>query len=133
VRYLLDTNICIYIANHRPSAVLERFQALRPGDVGMSAITYAELVYGAEKSRRVADNLDRLERLRTGIAVLDLTDSSARASGKLRAQLEQKGRTIGAYDLLIAGHALSLGVILVTNNTKEFSRVRGLKLENWVA
>ncbi len=113
--------------------MLRRFQALRPGDVGMCAITYAKLFYGAEKSQRVAGNLEKLERLRTAIPVLDLTDSSARTCGKLRTQLEKKGRTIGAYDLLIAAHALSLGVTLVTNNTKEFSSVRGLKIETWVA
>jgi len=131
VRYLLDTNICIYIAKRKPSGVLARLQQLRLGDIGMSVVTYLELVCGAWRSEQVETNLARLEQLRHLIPVQSLGADVGRYYGRLRAELERKGVPIGAYDLMIAAHALSLGLTLVTNNVREFARVDGLRLDNW--
>ncbi len=131
MRYLLDTNICIYIAKRRPAKVLARFRQLRPGDVGISVITYLELVYGACKSQRVDENLERITQLERLIPAQPLDNSAARHYGRVRAELETQGTPVGAYDLLIAAQALSLGMVLVTNNEREFRRVRGLRVENW--
>ena len=131
MRYLLDTNICIYIAKQQPAAVQARFRRLQPGDLGMSIVTYLELVYGAWKSQRAEANLAVIEQLRLSVPVLPLDVAVATDYGRLRAELERKGSPIGGHDLLIAAHALSLGLILVTNNVREFSRVARLRLENW--
>jgi tRNA(fMet)-specific endonuclease VapC len=131
VRYLLDTNICIYIAKRKPDRVLARLRQLRPGDIGMSVVTYLELVYGAWKSDQLETNLDRLEQLRNLIPVQSLAADVGRYYGRVRAELEKKGVPIGAYDLMIAAHALSLGLTVVTNNVREFARVDGLRLDNW--
>jgi len=131
MRYLFDTNICIYIAKQKPSGVLARLERLRPGDVGMSVVTYLELLYGAWKSRRREENLARIQELETLIPVLALDASAGRHYAQLRSDLETKGRPIGAYDLLIAAHALSLGLILVTHNVREFRRVERLQVEDW--
>jgi tRNA(fMet)-specific endonuclease VapC len=131
MRYLFDTNICIYIAKRRPPRVLARMEQLRPGDVGMSAITYLELVYGAWKSQHLEANLARIEQLLSLIPALPLDAGAAQHYGRLRAGLENEGRPIGAYDLVIAAHALALGLTLVTNNPREFSRAEGLRIENW--
>ena len=131
MRYLLDTNICIYIAKRRPAKVVSRLEQLQPGDVGMSVVTFLELTYGACKSQRVVENLARLEQLERVVPAQPLDAQVARDYGRIRADLEQKGALIGAYDLLIAAHALSLGLTLVTNNVREFRRVPGLKVENW--
>lgn len=133
MRYLLDTNICIYIAKRKPAAVLHRLENLRPGDVGMSIVTYLELAYGAWKSQRAEANLARIEQLRLVIPVQPLGIEAAKHFGQARAELERRGAPIGAYDLLIAAHALSLGLTLVTNNAREFGRVPGLRIENWAA
>jgi tRNA(fMet)-specific endonuclease VapC len=131
MRYLLDTNICIYIAKRKPPRVLARLQRLRPGDVGMSIITYLELVYGAWKSQHREANLLRIQGLERLIPVLPLDVSTGRHYGQVRAELERKGSPIGAYDLLIAAHALALGLTLVTNNAREFRRIPRLIVENW--
>jgi tRNA(fMet)-specific endonuclease VapC len=131
MRYLLDTNICIYIAKQKPPGVLARLQRLRPGDVGMSIITYLELVYGAWKSQHREANLLRIQGLERLIPVLPLDVSTGRHYGQVRAELERKGSPIGAYDLLIAAHALALGLTLVTNNVREFRRIPRLIVENW--
>jgi tRNA(fMet)-specific endonuclease VapC len=131
MRYLLDTNICIYIAKQKPQGVLARLHQLRPGDVGMSIITYLELVYGAWKSRRREANLLRIQELERVIPVLPLDASTGQHYGRIRAELERKGSPIGAYDMLIAAHALALGLTLVTNNAREFRRVPQLVVENW--
>jgi len=133
MRYLLDTNICIYIAKRKPPHAHARLQQMRPGDVGMSVVTYFELIYGEWKSEATEANLAKIEQLRGLIPVQPLGAEAARAYGQLRSQLEKKGVPIGAYDLLIAAHALSLGLILVTNNIREFSRVASLRMENWAA
>lgn len=131
MRYLLDTNICIYIAKRKPARILARLERTRPGELGMSVVTYLELVYGACKSQQVDANVARIEELRRIIPVQSLDPGAARHYGRVRTELEKKGSPIGAYDLLIAAHALSLGLILVTNNVREFSRVEGLRVENW--
>jgi tRNA(fMet)-specific endonuclease VapC len=131
MRYLLDTNICIYIARQKPPGVLERLQRLRPGDVGMSVTTYLELVYGAWKSQHREANLVRIKELEPLIPVLPMDASTGWHYGQVRAELERTGSPIGAYDLLIAAHALSLGLTLVTNNVREFRRIAQLRVENW--
>lgn len=132
LRYLLDTNICIYIAKHRPQKVLERFQRLQPGDAAMSVITHGELQYGACKSRYRNETQKILEELASLIPVLALNEDASGCYGKIRAELEKSGQVIGNNDLWIASHALALGVALVTNNENEFRRVRGLVIRNWV-
>jgi tRNA(fMet)-specific endonuclease VapC len=132
MRYLLDTNICIYIANRKPQGVLEHFQSLKAGDIGISIITHLELVYGAWKSQHREANLQRIQDLERLIPVLPLDTKVSRHYGQLRAELQRKGSPIGAYDFLIAAHALSLGLTLVTNNAREFRRVPQLMVENWV-
>ena len=131
MRYLLDTNICIYIAKRKPPEVLERLRHMRPGDVGMSIITNLELVYGAWKSQQREANLQRLQELERLIPVLPLDARVSQHYGQMRTELERKGLPIGAYDLLIAAHALALGLTLVTNNVREFRRVPQLRVENW--
>jgi len=132
MRYLLDTNICIYIAKQKPPGVVAHLLPLKPGDVGMSIITHLELVYGAWKSQHREANLARVQELERLIPVLPLDASAGRHFGQIRAELESKGSPIGAYDLLIAAHALTLGLTLVTNNPREFRRVPQLIVENWV-
>jgi tRNA(fMet)-specific endonuclease VapC len=133
LRYLLDTNICIYVARQRPPAVERRLTRLSPGTVGMSLITFGELRFGAEKSTQRASALATLDRLTELIPVLAPEATVGERYGALRARLERAGTPIGNNDLWIAAHALALGVTLVTNNTREFGRVPRLKLENWVA
>lgn len=131
-RYLLDTNICIYIKNHRPAEVLMRFSRLPPGKVAMSAITYGELCFGAEKSSKPKATRQILEHLTALIPVLPLDAGVSEHYGKIRQQLQALGKPIGNNDLWIAAHALAGKLILVTNNVTEFERVEGLKVENWV-
>jgi tRNA(fMet)-specific endonuclease VapC len=130
-RYLLDTNICIYIRQERPDAVLRRFRKLRPGEAALSVITYGELIYGAAKSAFRAAALQRLQELVQLLPALPLPETAAEAYGTIRAELESKGQMIGNNDLWIAAHALGARLVLVTNNEREFRRVRGLKVQNW--
>jgi tRNA(fMet)-specific endonuclease VapC len=130
-RYLLDTNICIYIRQRRPEEVLRHFHKLRPGEAALSVITYGELLYGAAKSSQRADALERLRELVHLLPALALPESAAETYGAIRADLEQKGEMIGNNDLWIAAHALASGFTLVTNNEKEFRRVPGLRIQNW--
>jgi len=132
-RYLLDTNICIYIRQKRPEEVLRRFRKLRPGEAALSVITYGELLYGAAKSAHKAAALQRLNELGHFLPALSLPETAAEAYGSIRADLELKGEMIGNNDLWIASHALAAELILVTNNEREFRRVRHLKVENWAA
>ena len=129
---MLDTNICIYAIKHKPQTVFLRLQEIDPQDVCISSVTYAELVYGVEKSNAVQNNRIALTMLLANIDILNFDVRAADEYGKIRADLERKGTPIGPLDMMIAGHAKSAGCILVTNNTREFSRVAGLKLENWV-
>ena len=132
-RYLLDTNICIYIRQERPQEVLRRFRKLRPGEAALSVITYGELLYGAAKSERRVAALERLRELVHLLPALPLPETAAEAYGAIRAELESKGQMIGNNDLWIAAHAVASSLILVTNNESEFRRVRGLKVQNWAA
>lgn len=131
-RFLLDTNICIYIRRQRPPAVLRRFQRLKPGDAVLSVITYGELLYGACKRERPGPVLAQLEELATHLPVLPLPADAAEAYGEIRADLERRGEVIGGNDLWIAAHARAAGLTLVTNNLREFVRVPGLDVQNWV-
>lgn len=131
VRYLLDTNICIYVINHRPAAVLARFLAHEIDGLGISAITASELYWGVCKSGSVR-NQTALDRFLSPLAVLDYDQAAARKYGELRAYLDKQGTPIGPLDQQIAAHALALGLTLVTNNLREFERVPGLVVENWV-
>ena len=131
-KYLLDTNICIYITKHRPPEVLAKFESLQVGDVAMSLITYGELHFGAEKSRQSRQAHAKLNRLAELINILPLSTSVANNYGSIRSTLEKAGTPIGANDLWIAAHALAENLILVSNNLREFQRVPGLTVENWV-
>lgn len=131
-RYLLDTNICIYVINRKPAGVLRHFEHLSIGDIGISSITGAELAYGVEKSG-AARNRQALEKFLAPLEVVAFDDAAMRQYGQLRARLEKQGTPIGPLDMLIAAHAMALGSVLVTNNTREFTRIPGLALENWTA
>jgi len=130
-RYLLDTNICIYIRQKRPEEVLRRFRKLRPGEAVLSVITYGELLYGAAKSEQRVRAIEQLHELVRVLPALSLPEAAAEAYGTIRAELELNGEMIGNNDLWIAAHALAAGLILVTNNEKEFRHVRRLKVQNW--
>lgn len=131
IRYLLDTNIVIYVIKRRPVEVLDTFNQ-HSGRMAISSITLAELFHGAEKSSRVAENLRAIEDFTSRLEVLAYTPKVAQHYGSIRAALEKKGELIGINDLHIAAHARSEGLILVTNNTKEFERVPALEIENWI-
>jgi tRNA(fMet)-specific endonuclease VapC len=131
--FMLDTDICIYTIKRKPLSVLKRLEMLQTGMVFMSSITFAELMNGAKKSKFVDDNIRRLNALSEIIDVLPFDKDAAVAYGDIRSDLEKRGIIIGSNDLLIASHALSRNLILVTNNVKEFSRVKGLNIENWVS
>jgi tRNA(fMet)-specific endonuclease VapC len=130
-RYLLDTNICIYIRQERPEEVLRRFRRLRSGEAALSVITYGELLYGAAKSAQRAAAHERLRDLMRLLPALPLPENAAQAYGTIRAELEAKGEVIGNNDLWIAAHAVASELTLVTSNEGEFRRVRGLKVQNW--
>jgi len=131
VKVLLDTNICIYLIKQRPPSVLHRFASYRVGDIGISAITLAELEFGVSKSNQTKRNREALEQFLSPLEVVPFDREATAAYGRIRANLEKKGRPIGPMDLLIAAHALSLGARLATNNVREFKRVSGLRVENW--
>jgi len=131
MEYLLDTNICIYIIKKKPAEVFEKFKNLTIGDVGISSITLAELQYGIEKSSNSDKNREALEKFLTPIEIIDYDYDATVEYGKIRVELEKKGIPIGSLDMLIASHAKSLDVILVTNNVREFQRISGLRIENW--
>jgi tRNA(fMet)-specific endonuclease VapC len=131
-RFLLDTNICIYIRQRRPQTVLARFERLRAGEAALSVITYGELLYGAAQSVQREHGLKRLMELTSLVPVLPLPEDAATEYGSIRALLEKRGEMIGGNDLWIAAHAKASGLIVVTNNDDEFDRVPGLKVQNWV-
>lgn len=131
--YMLDTDICIYVIKRKPVSVLEHLELLQPGQLALSVITFAELMNGAKKSQHVEQNVARLNALNEFLEILPFDKQAAIAYGDIRSSLEKQGRVIGSNDLLIAAHALSLDCILVTNNQREFNRVDGLEIENWVA
>ncbi len=131
LRYLLDTNIVIYVLKRRPIEVLSVFNA-NASRMAISSITLAELMHGAEKSSRVTENLAAIEDFCSRLEVLPYGSKAAQHYGAIRAHLEKLGRPIGVNDLHIAAHARSEGLVLVTNNTAEFDRVPALEVENWV-
>jgi len=129
---MLDTNICIYIIKNKPGSVKEKFQNFHIGELCISSITVSELMYGVYKSDYVEKNLKAIESFLLPFEIVEYDYTAAVAYGKIRATLEKQGRVIGNMDMQIAGHALALDMILVTNNTREFQRVDGLALDNWV-
>ena len=132
IELLLDTNICIYIIKKKPLSVINKLQSLDVADIGISSITLSELEYGVSKSTQPEKNKLALTKFLAPIQIASYDDMAAEKYGDIRAALEKSGKTIGPLDILIAAHALSLGCILVTNNTKEFERIKSLKIENWV-
>lgn len=131
LRYLLDTNIVIYVIKRRPIEVLSKFNE-NASHMAISAVTLAELIYGAEKSTQSAANLSVVEDFCSRLEVLPYGAKAAQHYGSIRSALEVKGKPIGVNDLHIAAHARSEGLTLVTNNIKEFDRVSGLLIENWI-
>ncbi|MCC4241512.1 type II toxin-antitoxin system tRNA(fMet)-specific endonuclease VapC [Thalassospira povalilytica] len=131
LRFMLDTNICIYVIKNRPASCREKFRT-HSGAMAISSVTLAELIYGAMKSAKPESNLRTIEEFAARLSVLDFDTDAAGHYGDIRSTLEREGNVIGPYDMMIAGHARSHGLILVTNNIREFERVDGLRLENWV-
>ena len=129
---MLDTNICIYIIKNRPKSVKQKFQEFSIGELCISSITVSELMYGAFKSQFVEKNLKAIESFLMPFEIVDYDYMASIEYGRIRSNLERKGTVIGNMDMQIAGHALSLDLVLVTNNIKEFERVLGLELDNWV-
>lgn len=130
---MLDTDTCAFILRRASPALLERIQAVPLEQQVISVVTLAELQYGVQVSTRKKANQAALDLLLRHLTTLDLTPAAARHYAATRADLKRKGQLIGANDLLIAAHAQSLGAVVVTNNTKDFGRVKGLKVENWMA
>jgi tRNA(fMet)-specific endonuclease VapC len=131
VKYLLDTNICIYIINQRSPHVRQRFAAVSVGDIAVSTVTLAELFYGVEESSNPARNLSALHKFLIPLVVLPYDEGAAATYGKVRRVLEKAGTPIGPMDLMIAAHALAARLTVVTNNVREFRRVSGLLVEDW--
>jgi tRNA(fMet)-specific endonuclease VapC len=131
MKLMLDTNICIYLIKEHPAPVLDRFAAHPVGDIGVSVITLAELEYGVAKSSRPARNRAALDQFVSPLEVASFDRPAATAYGRLRALLDKRGQPIGSMDLLLAAHAISLDVRLITHNVKEFGKVPGLRIEDW--
>jgi tRNA(fMet)-specific endonuclease VapC len=132
MKYMLDTNICIYLIRKKPVQVIKRLQNTDISEIGISVITLSELEYGVAKSSNKTQNRMALAEFLAPFEVVSFAESAAAKYGEIRAFLEIKGTPIGAYDLMIAAHALSLNLTLVTNNTREFQRIPKLQFENWV-
>lgn len=131
MKYLLDTNVCVDILNRRYPSVTERVRSSPPQDLCLSSVVVAELRYGADRSQRRAENHERIDVLTAEIQCLDFDLEAARVYGHIRSTLEASGAPIGPYDMMIAAHALSLELTVVTDNEKEFRRISGLEIENW--
>ena len=129
--YLLDTNICIYVINHKPRQVFEHFKQFQLGQLAISSITVSELAFGVQKSGSER-NKQALNKFLSPLEILPYDEQAIWHYAKLHQDLQSTGKTIGSLDMLIAAHALALDVVLVTNNIKEFERIDGLKLENWI-
>ncbi|PWI57250.1 VapC toxin family PIN domain ribonuclease [Sulfoacidibacillus thermotolerans] len=129
--YMLDTNICIYLIKRRSDELVNRMRVFRTGEIGVSVVTVAELQYGVSKSQNKERNQAALEAFLLPLDIADFSFSITVMYGDIRAQMERQGQPIGPLDTMIAAHALSLDVPLVTNNTREFGRVRGLRVEDW--
>ena len=133
MRFLVDTDMCIYLIRGRSEEALSRLQAQSISEVGISSITLGELEYGVARSSRPAQNKMALVQFLAPLEIASFDDDAAAAYGRIRAQLEGQGTPIGPLNTLVAAHALSLGCVLVTNNQREFSRVPGLVVENWAS
>ncbi|MFA5805331.1 MAG: type II toxin-antitoxin system VapC family toxin [Melioribacteraceae bacterium] len=133
MKYLFDTNICIYLIKNKPESVIKRFSKIQPETIAVSNITVAEMYYGIAKSSRPNENTVALEEFLLPLIIIDFNKNDARIYGKIRSELEKKRKMIGAMDLLIGAQALSRNLILVTNNVKEFRRIANLEIENWVS
>lgn len=131
MKYMLDTNICIYTIKHKPPEVIKIFLRHNPDEMCISSITYAELMHGVEKSQAVERNRMAITLFLSAITILPFNQYAAEEYGKVRAELERKGTPIGPMDMLIAGHARAEELVLVTNNTREFFRVENLEVEDW--
>jgi len=131
MKYILDTNICIYLIKKKPVTVLNRLFKVKINEVGISSITLSELEYGVTKSSYPDKNRVALLEFASFFEIYDCDAGAAREYGIIRADLDRKGKVIGAMDMLIAAQAISLNFVLVTNNEKEFKRIPGLKIENW--
>ena len=131
MNYLIDTNICIYIMNQRPPELVQKFKKYEIGQIGISSITVSELNYGVAKSQQKKSNTKRLEEFLTPFVILPFDENASKYYGTIRFHLESQGSVIGPLDMLIAAHALSENLTLVTNNEKEFQRIDSLKVENW--
>ena len=132
MKYLLDTNICIYVIKQKPLSVLKKFSKVKEGSIAISSATVAELYYGIFKSAKPNENTIALEQFLAPLVILNFNKDDSFEYGKIRAELEKKGKMIGAMDLLIASQAVNRNLILVTNNQKEFQRIENLTIENWV-
>ena len=130
--YLLDTDICVVLLRKQPATLLDRLRSLAPGDVGISSVTASELHYGIQKSLHRERNVEALAHILAPLEIHPFGAAEAETHGRLRAELERTGRSIGVFDTMIAAHALALGVVMVTGNIREFSRVPGLRIENWL-
>src|SRR3990167_602460 len=131
MKYMLDTNICIYLRKHSPENIIKKFKTMSAEDIVISSIVLTELAFGVYNSAHPEKNLDTLKKLVSPLSVLAYDESAAYCCGEIRAHLKKNGTPIGPMDILIAAHALSVNAILITNNTKEFSRIKNLRLENW--
>ena len=132
MKYMLDTNICIYLIKQQPREVIDKFQGIALGEISVSTVTVAEMMYGVGKSQYKEKNKAALQAFLAPLEMVDFDFAAAQQYGAVRVYLEKIGKPIGAYDLMIAAHALSLGLVLVTNNEQEFQRIPDLIVENWV-
>lgn len=132
LKYMLDTNLCVRVLRNRPEALRSKFNT-EASSLSISSVVLYELLYGAAKSARPVENRNEVEAFAERLEVLDFDPDAALHAGEIRAELERAGNPIGSYDLLIAGHARSRGLIVVTNNMREFQRVEGLRMEDWEA
>ena len=131
IKFLLDTNIVIYTIKNRPQEVRRAFKR-HQGQMAISTVTWGELVFGAEKSMHAEKNQADIDAMAARLEVLPFDEGAAAHFGQIRAELYSQGNPIGPFDMMIAGHARSMGLILITNNCKEFERIQGLRVENWV-
>ena len=131
MKFMLDTNICIYLIKQKPPKVLKYFRAYSVGEIGISSITLAELRFGVAKSQHIQKNEEALDAFILPLEIADFDEKAAKVYGDIRAALEKAGNPIGSMDMLIGAHALSLGITLVTNNVREFKKVKNLKVIDW--
>ncbi len=132
MRYLLDSNICIYIMKKHPREVIHKFKQHDPGVIGVSTITVSELQYGISKSRKPILNAQRVQEFLAPLEIIPYDEKAAAVYGHIRCQIEEHGKPLGPLDVLIAAHVLSRDLTLITNNEEEFRRINRLKVENWV-